>query len=284
MWNLYHLKYFLDAARKQSVTESARINRVSASAISQAIRALESQLGTNLLEHRKKDFSLTSAGRSLMEEASEFLDRMEMLKKNVHQNKVLEQGTLRVACSNAVAQIVLPKILIALQKQAPGIHPVLSLANARRTKELILNREIDLALAVHEAPLSLFESTAVLKGNFVLAQAKTATSKEAFEKLKFITGDTGEEINQFHNDFQKKFRTPPKVWTEVQSWMASLALAKEGLAAALVPDFLVKNDSRFKIVPCPFKLSSYQLNIYYRKEEHLSRSAERFLEICKSIS
>ena len=56
--NIYHLKYFIDAARFQSVSLSAKENLVSHSAVSQAIKSLEAHFEVNLVFHSKRLFQL----------------------------------------------------------------------------------------------------------------------------------------------------------------------------------------------------------------------------------
>ena len=73
MFSNYHLKYFVDAATALSVSEAARVNRVSSSAISQAIRSLESHFEMSLLDHAKKRFILTPEGRHLLKGATNLL-------------------------------------------------------------------------------------------------------------------------------------------------------------------------------------------------------------------
>ncbi|MBK9322109.1 MAG: LysR family transcriptional regulator [Bdellovibrionaceae bacterium] len=284
MWNLYHLKYFSDAATKLSITDSAKINNVSVSAVSQAIRSLESQLGAVLLEHRKKDFYLTSAGRVLLAEATDLLERMDHLRKKVVHSKGLIDGTIRIACSNAVAQSLLPGVLVELQKSSLGIRPIISIANARRTRELVANREVDLALAVHESPLSVFESTPILKGQFVFAQSKIKARQVPFEKQHFITGDMGEEIDHFKVEFKKKWGREPEIVSVVQSWTASLSLTCAGMGASLVPDFLVPYSPGLICLKSPLPLLKYKLNLYFRKKEGLSEIAELFVRVCTQES
>jgi len=60
--NLTYLKFFHDAALSGSVSESAKRNFVTQSAISQAISKLEEDLGVSLCQHKKQKFKLTEAG------------------------------------------------------------------------------------------------------------------------------------------------------------------------------------------------------------------------------
>lgn len=59
---LKQLRYFVTAVKLSSFTEAALECRVSQSAVSQQIKALEDELGTELVVRRNKGFSLTLAG------------------------------------------------------------------------------------------------------------------------------------------------------------------------------------------------------------------------------
>ncbi len=276
MWNLSHLKYFSDAARTSSITASAKINHISVSAVSQAVRALESQLDVSLLEHRKKEFQLTPAGRLLLAESLEVLNRMDQLKNKIGSTKKSQAGPLRIACSNAVAQALLPQLLKKLLQKSPHIKPQIFIANARKTRELLMNRDIDLALAVHESPLNIFSSSEVLSGKFVFVTHALNEKKKVFSQQSFITGDTGEEIDHFHLQFRKRFSQDPQVSMETQSWLASLALTRKGLGISLIPDFMFKIYPDIKILNAPVQLLKYKMNLYYRQENENSPLTQIF--------
>jgi DNA-binding transcriptional LysR family regulator len=60
--SLTHLLYFRDAANLGSVAAAARKNFVTPSAVSQAIKNLESTFSVKLLGHNKRTFVLTDEG------------------------------------------------------------------------------------------------------------------------------------------------------------------------------------------------------------------------------
>jgi DNA-binding transcriptional LysR family regulator len=72
-------------------------------------------------------------------------------------------------------------------------------------------------------------------------------------------------------------------WIEVQSWMAARALSQRGLGVSLLPDFLVRKEANLVALKAPFTLLPYQLKIYYRKRQGLTRTAEHFLGVCLGI-
>lgn len=62
---LKQLKYFYDVLRLHSFTAAARANNVSQSAVSQKVKALETEMGVPLLNRGHKDFTATPAGAKL---------------------------------------------------------------------------------------------------------------------------------------------------------------------------------------------------------------------------
>ena len=62
-FNLIYLKYFIDAAESNSVSESAKKNFVTQSCVSQGIKKLEQTLKVDLTMHLRNRFKLTEEGK-----------------------------------------------------------------------------------------------------------------------------------------------------------------------------------------------------------------------------
>lgn len=58
--NLNNLRYFYDAAEAEGISEAARRNFVTQSAVSQGIQKLEMALGISLITHQRNCFKLTA--------------------------------------------------------------------------------------------------------------------------------------------------------------------------------------------------------------------------------
>lgn len=74
------IKYFCDIARLGSYTAAAEANYVSQSAVSQQIKALEADLGAQLVHKKGRSFELTPAGRHIAAQAPKILDELERLR------------------------------------------------------------------------------------------------------------------------------------------------------------------------------------------------------------
>src|SRR4051812_17981688 len=98
--NLNHLKYFYDAVSQGQISAAARKNRISQSAVSQAIGNLEKTLQCRLLVHQRKRLELTDAGKVAYEECKKVFDSIETFHQNVTQNYSGYRGELNLAASN----------------------------------------------------------------------------------------------------------------------------------------------------------------------------------------
>ena len=78
---LRQMQYFVSVVNANSFTEAAEQMYISQSAISQQMRALEDELGVELIHREKRRFSLTPAGEYFYRNSLRVLDEVERLKR-----------------------------------------------------------------------------------------------------------------------------------------------------------------------------------------------------------
>jgi DNA-binding transcriptional LysR family regulator len=72
---IFELKYFVYAAREQSIQKAAEKIPISPASVSKAISRLEEELGNvNLFQRTGRNLSLTPAGHHLLQKAEEILN------------------------------------------------------------------------------------------------------------------------------------------------------------------------------------------------------------------
>lgn len=90
---LRQMQYFVSVVECNSFTEAAERCFVSQSAISQQIKALESELSISLILRKNRGFSITEAGKYFYGRSLEILNEVEDLKKKtalIDQNRKKE--------------------------------------------------------------------------------------------------------------------------------------------------------------------------------------------------
>ena len=116
------LQAFLAVARAGGFREAARATAGSASALSEAIRRLEAQLGVRLFNRTTRSVALTEAGAGLLARLAPALGEVEAALDVVNGFRDRPAGTLRLNVPVSAARLVLPKIVPGFLAAYPAIR------------------------------------------------------------------------------------------------------------------------------------------------------------------
>jgi DNA-binding transcriptional LysR family regulator len=116
---LQALQVFLAVARRRSFTQAARDLGVTPSAVSQAVRQLEAQLGVPLLARTTRSVSLTEAGRALLDGAGPAVAQVVAALGRATADAGQLVGHLRIS----VPQLAVPLVIDPVLPGFLGRHP-----------------------------------------------------------------------------------------------------------------------------------------------------------------
>src|SRR5687768_9005666 len=94
---LQSLALYCEVIRSGSFSVGASTHRVSQSAASQAVRQLEDELGTRLIDRTKRPFMVTPEGRRFFDTCQSMLEQFEKVKADITEQRGSFEGTVRVA-------------------------------------------------------------------------------------------------------------------------------------------------------------------------------------------
>ncbi|MGA2190955.1 MAG: LysR family transcriptional regulator [Steroidobacteraceae bacterium] len=120
--DLGDLNAFLAVARAGGFREGARASGGSASALSEAVRRLETQLGVRLLHRTTRSVVPTEPGERLLERLGPALNEVEAALDVVNSFRNRPVGTLRINVPVIAARLVLPAIVPAFLAAYPEIR------------------------------------------------------------------------------------------------------------------------------------------------------------------
>ena len=106
--SLRGLRTFCEAAKYQSFRNAADRMFVTASAVSHQIKNLEDELGQQLFERRSRQIELTDAGRSLFDDVSPLIEKLDDTVANYRRDQ--RRQTLSISVSNAGPPLVMVKM------------------------------------------------------------------------------------------------------------------------------------------------------------------------------
>jgi DNA-binding transcriptional LysR family regulator len=108
-------------AEQRNFRAAAKILRVSASAISQAIKQLESRLGVALLSRTTRSTSVTEAGQRFLSEAGPALDQLIQAMAAIGDYAQKPTGLLRIGLSRAIYPTLMEPLILSFAKKHPDV-------------------------------------------------------------------------------------------------------------------------------------------------------------------
>lgn len=143
---LRQLRYFAAAARTGRFSMAAADEHVSQSAVTNAVLALEAQLGVRLFDRHPHGVTLTPEGHNFHRRTQDILDSLDDAIREPGFQRYALRGTVRIAASYTVLGYFLPDLLARFRRRYPEV--VLDLVDLDRP-------EIEAAVACGDVELGV---------------------------------------------------------------------------------------------------------------------------------
>jgi DNA-binding transcriptional LysR family regulator len=147
---LRHLRHFLAVADELHFARAARKLGMSQPPLSQSVMRLEKSLGTKLLDRSSRAVQLTAAGKALVPEARELLDRADLAQRLVRRIADGDLAKVRVGFVPMSATLTLPRAIRAFQRTWPGVEVQLQERTSCAQVEALNNGSLDLGILVRD--------------------------------------------------------------------------------------------------------------------------------------
>ena len=118
---LNELRYIVAVAQERNFRRAAEKSFISQPALSLAIQKLEQELGIMIFERGKSEVTVTPVGIEIVEQAHRALEEVERIRDLAKLGKDQLAGALRLGVIYSVGPYLLPELLPALKKLAPGM-------------------------------------------------------------------------------------------------------------------------------------------------------------------
>src|SRR5271154_152631 len=172
MKHLRILNYVDEVARSGSIRKAADRLNVTASAVNRRIADLEDELGTSLFDRQPRGVRLTAAGEVFVHYLRGQNGEVERMKSQIEDLKGLRRGTVRIACSQALALDFLPRQIAEFRRSHPLVSFELKVVDHEWAMVALAAYEVDL-IAVFRPPfLANFQPLMMLEQQLVAVMAK----------------------------------------------------------------------------------------------------------------
>lgn len=144
--NFSSMEYFVTLAQERSFTKAADRLHITQQTLSTHIANLENELGSKLIV-RHIPLELTFAGTVFLRYASGFQRDRSRLEREFCDITQNQKGLLRIGIAFTRGRTILPRVIVAFQKEYPNITVELSEASNDVLHQMLLNGEIDIGIA-----------------------------------------------------------------------------------------------------------------------------------------
>lgn len=181
------LRAFRAVAREGGFSRAAaRLHRTQP-AVSQAVRALEEDVGEPLLLRLGRRVELTAAGEILLEQCERAFAALDEARERLLALRGLETGELVIGTSDTNACYLLPPVLAAFRERHPGIELRIRNRPSPATEAQVVEGEVDLGFVTLPAsdprlaaePLAVRDDVAIVAPDHPLAGRR----RVRFERL-----------------------------------------------------------------------------------------------------
>lgn len=173
MKHLRILDYVDEVARAGSIRKAAEQLNVTASAVNRRIADLEDELGAPLFERLSRGVRLTAAGEVFVHYLRKQNGEAERMKSQIEDLKGLRRGTVRIACSQALALDFLPRAITDFRKTHPLVVFDVKVVDHVYAMAALAAFEVDLVLVYRPPYLANFHPLMTLEQRLVAIMAKS---------------------------------------------------------------------------------------------------------------
>lgn len=287
------LQIFLSVANHLNYTRAAREVNLSQPSVSVRMRQLERDLGSKLFEQLGKKIALTEAGQLLLPYATRIIVAMSDARHAIDELKGLERGLIRIGASTTPGMYLIPQMLAHFKRRYPKIEVQLAVQDTRQIGEGVIRNEFDFGFVgghlagdeVEVLPWATDQLLLMVPPNHVLARKKSVTIAD-LRKERFILREPGSATRAAVASRLQNADLELEVVMEMQNPESVKKAVQSGLGIAFISRFAVQTELKARSLVAVRVRGldiKRELKIIYRKDKHLSRAVQAFIDLAQRL-
>lgn len=281
---LRQIKYFIEVAQREHITQAAEHLHIAQSAISRQISNLEEELGVQLFIREGRNVKLTPFGRVFLNRIKKAMSELDRATQEVHEYLDPEKGQIRVGFPHSLASKMVPQIISAFKQRYPDIRFHLHVSTVVNLVEDVVKGELDMAFV---APVPLDSND--VEGNILFTEEilailppKHKLAEEQFIQLSelredpFVLFTLGLSMRKIILDACEKAGFTPNIAFEGEEIDTIRGLVEAGLGVGLLPEVSLTGAFREKHVKISDPKVTRTVGFIVPRERKLSPSEDLF--------
>lgn len=284
------LRYFVAAAKEESMTNAALKLHVTQPTLSRQIKELEEELGQKLFVRGNYNIRLTPEGEILYKRALDILEMVDLTASEFASMNAFNGGDLYLGCAESDGIALLAKAARQLRSEYANVHFHLYSGNSETVSERLDKGLLDFAVVVQNVDLSKYahldlpvtDTWGLIMRKDSPMVSKASIGVEELLHLPLIASRQG-ATNEMPEWLQKNYDRLNIVATYDLIFNASI-LVREGLGYALGFDKLVNTSAESVLCFRPIVPAiTSPMRLIWRREQRFSKAAELYLNEVKRL-
>lgn len=289
------LGYFLAVAREQSIVKAAKSLHLSQPTLSTQIKALEEELGKQLLIRGTKGtrkVTLTEEGMILRKRAEEILSLVHKTEREISLSDQTIIGDVYIGAGETDAVRFIARTAKELYQIYPGIHYHISSGNAEFVSEQLDKGLIDFGIVFGNVDHAKYNSIelpfkdvwgVLMKKDSPLAEKEVIQPEDLWDKPLILSNQNDSKATL--TEWIKKELSELEIVATYNLLFNASLMVEEGLGYAVGLDKIINTSGNSKL--CFRKLSPKReagMHIVWKKYQVFSKASEKFIEKLRTLS
>lgn len=289
---LRQLKYFIRVAECLNFSEAAKESCISQSTLSQQIKQLEQELGSELFLRNSRTVSLTEAGMELLPYARTTIKDADACIERVRDLKDILTGTMNIGVTYSFSPI-LTETIFSFIKKYPKVKLNIFYKPMSELMDMLRDRKVDFVLAFKpSAPMEGIEShilfqnylAAIVSSTHSLASEKKV-SLEQIAQHGIALPSKGLQARNMLDKVLERYNFNLKARIELNDPDILLNLVRQSNLVTVLAEASIHNERGVKAVPIDIPDNEMVGCVHTLEDSYRKHSMLEFIKmLCESVA
>lgn len=290
---LRQLRYFMEVAEREHVSEAAANLHVAQSAVSRQIANLEGELDVDLFERDGRNIKLTQIGRIFYTHTKIAMKAIDNATKQIDEYLDPKRGTIKIGFPTSLSSYLMPSIISAFKEEYPNTKFLLRQGSYHFLIDSVKKGEMDVAFLgpvpkdepeIESHILFTENILALLPIHHHLAERKSLYLGD-LKNDEFVSYPSGYVLKKMIVDTCRQAGFTPTISAEGEDLDAIKGLVSAGIGVTLLPESAFHESTPRMTVKIPLEIPEVRrtVGIIKRKEKTLAPSEEVFYTFVKQF-
>jgi DNA-binding transcriptional LysR family regulator len=284
---LHQLRYFVTVVRAGTFTRAAERLYITQPSLSEQIRKLETELGSQLFQRLGRRLALTAAGEAFLPHAEKVMAEVEQARIRIEEVRGLRLGRLSIGAFPSAAARLLPRFVADFRRRYPGVEVVLREGNhSSDFEQQVHDGELDLAVVrlpgrrtdLDERLLVRDPMVVLVPSGHRLTDQRSVSLAELAEEL-FVATRPGHGLRELLDRCCLQAGFEPRVALETEHLGSLIGLVLAGVGVTVLPRMAAGQEGRRIRIRDP---NAYRdLGVVWRQSQAPGSAAGIFLDMLR---